>query len=298
MTQIYDVDLSSEIIGQDTLVGQCQLLLAEARRHSGPNGHLALGSPITVAGPAGSGRTHIALTLGRALGGDCLTINARHVKSMADLRLELHDRIPGASSAVVVVEHADQAPPAFLRGLDKAARQARIATTKGREIAPFSVLAICLRDVVLRDWMTLRVEPYDRDAVAKIIRNHYGWHLEVRRLVALAGRLRPTLALRRAKELETLAGTPRATERHAAFAMENWGLDRLGLDEVDRKVMAALANGEAASLSQLGDRVAVRSARLADLVLPYLAELGLLKELESAQWQATRAGLDVYGDAQ
>lgn len=295
--QLPTVDLSAEVIGQDALVRNCEELLREQRAASGSQGHVAAGQPILVVGPEGCGRTHGALSVARAIGGDCVVVAGRKIRTVAALRAELHARAAGAAAAVVVVEDLDHASPSLVRGLRKAAQDGRIRPSKGGEIAAFSVIATSNGVIDPPGWKRLTIQHYDRDAVAKIIRNHYGWHLEVRRLVALAGRLRPALALQRARDLEKLAGTPRVTERHAALAMENWGLDRLGLDETDRRVMTTLGGSGPASLSQLSDMVGVGPARLSDSVLPYLAELGLIEEFEPGSWQATRAGLDVYGEA-
>lgn len=296
--QLHEVELSAEIVGQEELVVLCNEMLKQARDLRGAAGPVSLGQPVVLVGPRGSGRTYIATTLARALGGECILLNARRISSIADLRGELHDQIPGASAAVAIVEEIDHATPGLVRVLAKVAREGRIKPSKGAEICPFAVVAISGGNVVPAGWRRLDIAPYDRDAVAQVVRNHYGWHLEVRRLVALAGRLRPALALKRAKELAQIAGTPRVTDRHASLAMENWGLDRLGLDEVDRAVMTALASERSASLVHLSDTVRVGPARLADLILPYLTELGLIEEFDRSQWRPTSAGLDVYGDEQ
>jgi Holliday junction resolvasome RuvABC ATP-dependent DNA helicase subunit len=294
-TQLRSFDLSTEIIGQDELVEACTDLLNHARRDDDRAGHVVLGAPVLVVGPEGSGRSHIAHALARAVGGDNVLLDARKIRTIAELRLEIQERAPGAVAVVAVIENFERADPVLIRALARTARDGTIRTSKGHDTASISVIAITRGDQLPSGWQRLHIAQYDRDAVAKIIRAHYGWHLEVRRLVALAGRLKPAIALRRARELEGLAGTPRVTERHASNAMEHWGLDRLGLDHVDRNVMAELADGQPASPSHLSSTVGLGPAKLADHVLPYLAQLGLVNEPKPGYWKATRTGLDVYG---
>jgi Holliday junction resolvasome RuvABC ATP-dependent DNA helicase subunit len=144
-------------------------------------------------------------------------------------------------------------------------------------------------------WTIAHIEPYERDSVAEILRQHFGWHIEVRRLIALAGRLRPARALERGRELLRISNTSQITERHAVAALQRWGLDRLGLDQRDQQVIATLTRRSSATVKQLLTSVAVSEQEMRYEILQYLFELGLVCEIRPGRWSLTSAGAEAYG---
>lgn len=83
-------------------------------------------------------------------------------------------------------------------------------------------------------------------AAAAVGRLYPRWPTEVRRLVAMAARLdseRVPVIARRIADQTVEHGYSSVSETAVLSVMASWGLNRLGLSEVDRNVLAALLDG-------------------------------------------------------
>lgn len=131
-----------------------------------------------------------------------------------------------------------------------------------------------------------------REVVAAALGKRYGrWPLEVRRLVAMAGRCDIERAMAVAARLAEAVGPgTMVSEGLAVRQMTSWGLNRLGLANDDRAVLS--------SLSEAGGALRHDDLRLRDrAALPFLMDLGLLESdgvVVSISAQAQALGEDLW----
>jgi DNA sulfur modification protein DndE len=269
-------DFATEIVGQPELAARLSSI-REAQRGQ-KRSH-----PVLICGSPGSGRTYIAGLLARSLGPSVLHVGEAASASAADVG-GLLDRHPEANA--VIVEGVDLLEPSGREALANLHRRKRVP-----------LIGTAGFDATAPGWEALQILPYERDAVAQILRRRFAWHMEVRRLIALAGRLRPAPTLRRAEDLTLLVETPRISERDAVSAFDLWGLDRLGLDERDIRILSALRHGDRAlSTEELAREIqpSVDVDALRWGVLQYLVELRLIDETDHGHWLITSAGAEAY----
>jgi hypothetical protein len=119
-------------------------------------------------------------------------------------------------------------------------------------------------DISPKDADVIKLTAYTRDEVAEIIKRELGaWAPEIRKYVALAGRLNPALAVARGREfLDWVRESKKSPSEGLLLELmqSRWGIDRLGLTpsdygalgELDSGVTVALAKPDADFLERLG----------------------------------------------
>lgn len=96
----------------------------------------------------------------------------------------------------------------------------------------------------------INLRPYEIEEIAEIIGRIYrGWSLEVRKLVAMAGRLTPRIAKEKAKDLDRILkqdyNGQKPSENIVVEIMENeWGQDRLGMTNRDKRYLTVVENAQ------------------------------------------------------
>lgn len=130
----------------------------------------------------------------------------------------------------------------------------------------------------------IRLKPYTRDEVAEIVgRDNRGWSLEVRRLIAMAGRMTPRVAKERAKDLRRILQQDHSGGRPSEALVlgvmtDEWGLDRLGLSEQDHTYLRLLLDSRGpAGLSNLASRMDLEPEQLELDIEPFLVSMGLVE---------------------
>jgi Holliday junction DNA helicase RuvB len=129
----------------------------------------------------------------------------------------------------------------------------------------------------------IRLQPYTRDEVAEILGRIYrGWPIDVRRLLAMAGRMTPRIAKERGKDLQRILEQDhdgvRPSEALVIEVMEKeWGLDRLGLSPQDHTYLKLVADSRGpAGLANLASRMSLEPDQLEQEIEPFLLSLGLV----------------------
>jgi Holliday junction DNA helicase RuvB len=129
----------------------------------------------------------------------------------------------------------------------------------------------------------IRLQPYTRDEVAEIVGRIYkGWPIEVRRLVAMAGRITPRMAKERGRDLARILdqdhGGSRPSEAMVIEVMEKeWGLDRLGLSHQDHAYLKLVLESKGpAGLANLASRMSLEPDQVEQEIEPFLLALGMM----------------------
>lgn len=107
-------------------------------------------------------------------------------------------------------------------------------------------------------------------AAAAVGRLYPRWPTEVRRLVAMAARLDPDqvgVVARRVADEAAERGFPQVSETAVLAVMASWGLNRLGLSDADRSLLAALLDDDGTAARAAGADGGDGAAFLASLGL-------------------------------
>lgn len=278
MLKTREPDFAAQVIGQPKVLTALNTMHKRAWKKRVPS----LNHPVVIKGLPGSGRSFIASLLARSLSDSVIDIRGTASTTAPDFRDPVHD----------IAEHPSVL---LIENVDRVASRSRAAGI--REI-PDNVSVVATADIDFDTppgWDEVLIAPYERDAVAQILRRHFGWHLEVRRMIALAGRLLPALTIQRAESLAEVAPSSGASDRDAVAALERWGLDRLGLDGNDRRVLTALGESAKQTANTLAAATEIDITRLTESVLPYLSQLGLAVESQKL-WQLSDIGAQTYGE--
>ncbi len=245
----------SEFVGQNELVSRLRIVMRGARARD------ALAPHVLLSGPAGTGKTTLAGIVARELGAKLVTVNGPSLRRPGDLAAVLADFDKDATTVLFVdeihriptvveetlYEAMEDRTLSILIGKNEAARAVTLA------LAPFVVVGATtkpgalsqpLRDrfgfhgvttlygvgdlsqIVAREWERQGHTP-DIGAALVTARAAKG---TPRVAIHLATRVLDVCALR---EVEV-------TQRQAREALSAFGIDGDGLDEIDRKILAAL----------------------------------------------------------
>ena len=165
-----------------------------------------------------------------------------------------------------------------------------------------AMLSSPLRD---RFGVTFRLEYYSQDAMEKIIRRSatiLGVNIEPEGAVEIALRSRgtPRVAnrlLRRARDFAQVRAQGVITKEVAMEALSRLEIDRLGLDETDRRVLHAIVEkfeGGPVGLSTIAASISEETDAIMDVYEPYLLQLGFLVRTPRGR-VATRKGYEHIG---
>jgi DNA sulfur modification protein DndE len=237
------------VVGQVRLRGELRPLLAEAEATEPPH----LPRPMLLLGPPGQGKRHIARAIAATLQlplTEALAANAGRATLIRTIDEQLASQGYGVENdgqAVIVppsityVAGADELPEEDLAYVIRAlctSRQEKVILRGGGLILGTS------NRIASRKCERFELDPYTRDEVAEILRREIGsFPLEVRRYLALAGRLNPGQALERASEFLKWARDAKRTPSEGLvleLMEKRWQLDRLGLTEEDYSLLASL----------------------------------------------------------
>lgn len=303
----------SEFGGQPELSRDLSILIGAARKRGQLCDH------VLLSGPPGLGKTTLAAVIANELGVPLVTASAPALEKAGDIASLLSSL---NSPTVVFVDELHALPRAaeemlysaledgvldFIIGEGVKSRTIRI------QLAPFvligattqsGLLAAPLRD---RFGFHGRVKLYDTESLAAIVSRSakiLGVDLDVDAAAIIAGRSRgtPRVAnrwLRRVRDWGQVHGNTTIDAEVAVEALENFGVDTLGLDELGREILLTLISqfkGGPVGVSTLAAAVGEAPATIEEVYEPHLMRSGLLartprgRVATDAAW--THLGLD------
>ena len=145
-------------------------------------------------------------------------------------------------------------------------------------------LSAPLRD---RFGVSLRLELYTNEELARIVTRSatiLGMEIDPKGAMEIASRSRgtPRIAnrfLRRVRDFATVLGDGVITKEVADLALSRLEVDRLGLDNIDRRMLTAIIKnygGGPVGLETLAATIGEEAITLEDVYEPYLMQLGFL----------------------
>jgi Holliday junction DNA helicase RuvB len=296
----------NDLIGQEHVCANLSILIEAAKKRDEAIDH------VLLYGPPGLGKTTLShiianemdvpirVTSGPAIErtGDLAAIlsNLRH-KEVFFID-EVH-RLGRAVEEILYPAMEDFALD-FVIGKGPSARSIRLNLPRFTVVGATTRLALLTAPLRSRFGATFRVDFYDQESLATIVRRA-ARVLEVEidaggaAEIARRGRGTPRVALRllkRVRDYAQVRAQGRVTTQIACEALELLNVDRRGLDEVDRRVLITIIDkfeGGPVGLDTIAAAVSEESDTIMDVVEPYLLRLGFLDRTPRGRVATVRA---------
>lgn len=310
--------LLRDMIGQDRLRENLKIILDAARARKESADHLLF------YGPPGLGKTSLAhvianemnasirITAGPTIerAGDLAAI-LTHLKQGDILFIDEIHRLGRAVEEVLYPAMEDFALDIVI-GKGPAAKNVRLNLPRFTVIGATTQLALLAGPLRDRFGARFRLDFYDQESMEKIVLRAAGMlNIEVtpEGLTEIGRRSRgtPRIALRLLRRSRDYAQT-RAdgiiTGQVANEALELMGIDFLGLDDIDRRVLNAIIvhyEGGPVGLPTIAASISEDASTIMDVYEPYLMQLGFLKRTPRGRMATARAyehmGIPYSGDS-
>jgi Holliday junction DNA helicase RuvB len=298
--------LLAEYIGQQTVKGNLEILLAAARQREEAADH------VLLYGPPGLGKTTLANIIARELGVNLHATSGPAIERPGDLAAiltnlderdvlfidEIH-RLNHAVEEILYPAMEDFAIDVMI-GRGPSARSLRLS------IKPFTVVGATTRagriGGPLRDRFgaVYRLDYYSQDELATIVQRSAGIlgvdiEPDAIQVIARRGRGTPRVVnrlLRRVRDYAQVRSSGHIGAAEATAAMNAMDIDDEGLDTTDRRLLAAIVQkfasgpvGGAAVAAVIGEEVET----IEDVYEPYLLQLGFLDRTPQGRVATERA---------
>ncbi len=283
----------SEYIGQEKVKENLKVYIEAAKKRNDPLDH------VLLYGPPGLGKTTLSNIIAAEMGVNIRITSGPAIEKQGDLAAiltnlnegdvlfidEIH-RLSRSVEEILYPAMEDYALDIII-GKGPAARSIRIdlprftlvgATTRaGQMTTP-------LRD---RFGVILKLELYTPEELATIVRRSadiLGMEISEDGAFELAGRSRgtPRIAnrlLKRVRDFAQVVGNGVIDSEIANYALNKLEIDRLGLDNIDRRMLETIIkfyNGGPVGLETLAATVGEEAVTLEDMYEPYLMQIGFL----------------------
>ncbi len=303
-----------EYVGQERLKGNLRVFLDAARQRSEPLDH------VLLYGPPGLGKTTLAHVIGREMDVPVRVTSGPSIEKAGDLAAILSNLERGDVLFVDEIHRLGRSLEEILYpamedfALDLVVGSGPGARTVRLDLPRFCLVGATTRvgllSPALRDRFGIvqHLDYYttgELEAIAVRSAGILGYPLESSGAEEIARRARgtPRVAnrlLRRVRDFVQVAGQNSISAAAAADALERLEVDRLGLDEVDRKILSTLLrvfDGGPTGVSTLAAAVGEDPETLEEIYEPYLLQIGFLDRTPRGR-RLTRLGRQYAGDPQ
>jgi Holliday junction DNA helicase RuvB len=282
-----------EVIGQNQLRENLAILIAAANQRSEALDH------VLFYGPPGLGKTTFAHVLSNEMDVNIKVTAGPAIERPGDLAAiltnlqggdilfidEIH-RLGKVVEEVLYPAMEDFALDIII-GKGPSARSVRLKLPRFTVIGATTRLALISAPLRARFGAVYRVDYYDEISLHRIIERAadlMGLEFDERGIAEIAkcSRGTPRIALRllrRVRDFAEVRGNGIITSTNSSEALELLSIDRLGLDEIDRMVLATIItkyDGGPVGLSTIAASISEEPDTIMDVVEPYLLQLGFL----------------------
>lgn len=295
-----------EFIGQKALIENLSVFVAAARARGEALDH------VLLHGFPGLGKTTLAGILASELGVGFKSTSGPVIERPGDLAAILTNLEPRDILFVDEIHRLNHVVEEILYPamedfqLDIIIGQGPGARTVKLELPPFTLVGATTRAGLLtpplrdRFGVLLRVEFYQAEELARIVSRAAGI-LQVglepggAREIALRSRGTPRIAnrlLRRVRDFAEVRGDGVVTRQIANDSLKLLGVDELGLDNLDRKILSTIIEkfqGGPVGLDTLATSVGEEPGTLEDVYEPFLIQQGFIMRTQRGRQAALRA---------
>ena len=285
--------LLGDIIGQELIRENLSILIAAARKRKEPLDH------VLFYGPPGLGKTTLAHVLANEMKVSIKITAGPAVERAGDLAAiltnlhagdilfidEIH-RLGRAVEEVLYPAMEDFALDIVI-GKGPAARSIRLKLPRFTVVGATTRLALVSAPLRARFGAVYRLNYYEQEAMQHIVTRgagllNVGAEPDGIQEIALRARGTPRVALRllrRVRDFAQVRAEGVITRPVANDALDLLNVDPMGLDDVDRRVLATIIekyNGGPVGLNTIGASIGEEPDTIMDVVEPYLLQLGFL----------------------
>ena len=301
----------SEFVGQSKARGQLQLLITAAGMQNRTPDH------ILLAGPPGLGKTTLAMIVAHETGKPLRLTSGPAIQHAGDLAALLSSLVPGEVLFIDEIHRMTRSAEEMLYlamedfRIDIMVGKGAGATSIPLDLAPFTLVGATTRSGLLpnplrdRFGFTAHLEFYEAAELEQVlVRAARLLELDMDRaaLAEISGRSRgtPRIAnrlLRRVRDYSLVHGGESMAAVRAALDL--YDVDDLGLDRLDRAVMAIMLDrfdGGPVGLNTLAVSVGEEAETIESVVEPFLVRIGLLTRTPRGR-VATQAAWKHFGIA-
>jgi len=281
-----------EFVGQNRVRDNLRVAVDAARARREPLDH------VIFAGPPGLGKTTLAHLIAQAMGTNLTVTSGPALTSPRDMagtltRQERGDilfideihRVPRTVEEYLYTAMEDHAIDVVLDSGGPSSRSLRLT------LAPFTLVGATTREGLLsgplrnRFGLVERLEAYPQDDIRRILERAAGLLSfpiagDAADLLAARSRGVPRMALRlqrRVRDLAQVSGLDHIDVAIARDGLQRLGIDELGLEETDRRILRALIERrEPTGLKTLAAIVDEAEDTIEDVFEPHLMRCGLM----------------------